>query len=140
MLRISNIEESLDFYCRKLGLIEVKRKEHEQGRFTLLFLSTPKDLKQVELTEGPMLELTYNWDPEAYSEGRNFGHIAYSVENIYAVCQRLHDAGVVINRPPRDGCMAFIRSPDQVSIELLQQGAPLPKEEPWLSAPNIGHW
>jgi lactoylglutathione lyase len=87
-----------------------------------------------------MLELTYNWDPEAYSEGRNFGHIAYSVENIYAVCQRLHDAGVVINRPPRDGCMAFIRSPDQVSIELLQQGAPLPKEEPWLSAPNIGHW
>jgi lactoylglutathione lyase len=140
MLRISNIEESLDFYCGKLGLIEVKRKEHEQGRFTLLFLSTPQDLKQVELTEGPLLELTYNWDPEAYSEGRNFGHIAYSVENIYAVCQRLHDAGVVINRPPRDGCMAFIRSPDQVSIELLQQGAPLPKEEPWLSAPNIGHW
>lgn len=140
MVRISNLEESLDFYCKKLGLAEVKRTENEQGRFTLIFLAAPSDLKQIELTRGPMLELTYNWDPQPYPEGRNFGHLAYGVENIYETCQQLKEAGVVINRPPRDGYMAFIRSPDNISIELLQQGEALPKQEPWLSMPNIGHW
>lgn len=140
MVRISNMEESLDFYCNKLGLIEIKRMENEQGRFTLIFLTAPSDLKLVEKTKGPLLELTYNWDPEHYSEGRNFGHLAYSVENIYDTCQRLKEAGVIINRPPRDGHMAFIRSPDNISIELLQQGQALPKQEPWLSMPNIAHW
>lgn len=140
MVRVSNLEESLDFYCKKLGLVEIKRTENEQGRFTLIFLAAPSDFKQVELTRGPMLELTYNWDPQPYSEGRNFGHLAYSVENIYETCQKLKEAGVVINRPPRDGYMAFIRSPDNISIELLQQGEALPTQEPWLSMPNIGHW
>lgn len=140
MVRVSNLDESLDFYCKKLGLIEVKRTENESGRFTLVFLASPADLKQVELTRGPMLELTYNWDPQSYPEGRNFGHLAYCVENIYETCQRLQKAGVVINRPPRDGYMAFIRSPDNISIELLQQGEALPKQEPWLSMQNIGHW
>ena len=140
MVRISNIDISLDFYCNKLGLIEVKRIENEQGRFTLIFLATADDLKQAEIKHGPMLELTYNWDPQPYIEGRNFGHLAYSVENIYDTCQRLKEAGVVINRPPRDGHMAFIRSPDNISIELLQKGHNLPPQEPWLSAENIGHW
>jgi lactoylglutathione lyase len=140
MVRISNLEESLDFYCKKLGLIEVKRTENEQGRFTLVFLASPSDLKQVELTRGSMLELTYNWELQPYPEGRNFGHLAYGVENIYETCQRLKEAGVVINRPPRDGYMAFIRSPDNISIELLQQGEALSPREPWLSMPNIGHW
>lgn len=140
MVRISNLDESLDFYCNKLGLVEVKRMENEQGRFTLIFLASTADLKQVELTRGPLLELTYNWDPQPYPEGRNFGHLAYGVENIYDTCQRLKKAGVVINRPPRDGYMAFIRSPDNISIELLQQGETLPKQEPWLSMLNIGHW
>lgn len=140
MVRVSDLEESLDFYCKKLGLIEVNRTENEQGRFTLVFLSAPSDLKQVALTRGPMLELTYNWDPSPYPEGRNFGHLAYGVENIYEICERLKTAGIVINRPPRDGYMAFIRSPDNISIELLQQGEPLPKQEPWLSMQNIGHW
>ena len=140
MVRVSNLDESLDFYCNKLGLVEVKRTEYEQGRFTLLFLAAPDDLKQVETTHGPMLELTYNWDQQPYQEGRHFGHLAYAVENIYETCQRLQDAGVVINRPPRDGYMAFIRSPDHISIELLQKGDALPKQEPWFSAENIGHW
>ena len=140
MVRASNLEESLEFYCKKLGLVEVKRTENEQNRFTLVFLASLADLKQVELTRGPMLELTYIWDPQPYPEGRNFGHLAYCVENIYETCQRLKEAGVVINRPPRDGYMAFIRSPDNISIELLQQGEALPKQEPWLSMPNIGHW
>ena len=140
MVRVSNLDESLDFYCHKLGLVEVKRTEHEQGRFTLVFLASPADLKQVERMNGPMLELTYNWDPQPYSEGRNFGHLAYRVENIYDTCQRLKEAGVIINRPPRDGYMAFIRSPDHISIELLQQGEALPKQEPWFSMENIGHW
>ena len=140
MIRVSNLDESLDFYCNKLGLVEVKRTEHEQGRFTLIFLASTADLNQVELTHGPLLELTYNWDPQPYPEGRNFGHLAYGVENIYDTCQRLKKAGVVINRPPRDGYMAFIRSPDNISIELLQQGEALPKQEPWLSMLNIGHW
>lgn len=140
MVRVSNIEKSLDFYCNKLGLIEVKRLENEKGRFTLIFLTAPGDAEHVKRTNGPMVELTYNWDPQEYSEGRNFGHLAYSVDNIYDICERLQDAGVVINRPPRDGYMAFIRSPDNISIELLQKGEALPKQEPWLSAPNIGYW
>lgn len=140
MVRVSDLDESLDFYCNKLGLIEIKRTDHEQGRFTLLFLAAPDDLKKVKLSHGPMLELTYNWDPQPYLEGRNFGHLAYCVENIYETCQRLMDLGVVINRPPRDGCMAFIRSPDHISIELLQKGEALPKQEPWVSMPNIGQW
>lgn len=140
MVRISNLDESLDFYCNKLGLVEVKRTENEQGRFTLIFLASPMDLKQAESIQSPLLELTYNWDPSPYPEGRNFGHLAYSVENIYKPCQRLKEAGVIINRPPRDGYMAFIRSPDNISFELLQQGAPLSKQEPWLSMPNVGHW
>ena len=140
MVRVSNLEIALDFYCNKLGLIEIKRTEHEQGRFTLVYLAAPGDKTLVETSEGPMLELTYNWDTETYGEGRNFGHLAYCVNDIYDTCQRLQEAGVVINRPPRDGYMAFIRSPDNVSIELLQQGSPRPVQEPWKSAPNIGHW
>ncbi len=140
MVRIRNVEASLDFYCNKLGLVEVKRIENEQGRFTLIFLAAPDDIEQVNQSKGPMIELTFNWDPEEYSEGRNFGHLAYCVDNIYDTCQGLKAAGVVINRPPRDGHMAFIRSPDNISIELLQKGEPLPRQEPWLSAPNIGNW
>ncbi len=133
MVRISDIDASLDFYCDKLGLKELKRFDNEQGRFTLIFLAAPGD-------EEAQVELTYNWDPEDYGEGRNFGHLAYRVENIYAVCQRLKDGGVTINRPPRDGHMAFVRSPDNISIELLQKGDALPPEEPWASMPNSGHW
>ena len=140
MVRVTNIDNSLDFYCNKLGLIEVNRLENEKGRYTLIFLRAPGDEQQVKKNNGPMVELTYNWDPQEYSEGRNFGHLAYCVDNIYDTCQRLKDAGVVINRPPRDGRMAFIRSPDNISIELLQKGESLPKQEPWLSAPNIGNW
>lgn len=121
-------------------MIEVKRTENAKGRFTLVFLAAPADIEQVQTSYGPMLELTYNWDPEDYTEGRNFGHLAYHVDDIYKICQHLQECGVVINRPPRDGHMAFIRSPDNISIELLQKGEPLPKQEPWLSAPNIGHW
>lgn len=140
MVRVSNLDESLDFYCHKLGLVEVKRTEHEQGRFTLIFLAAPGDLHQVETLHGPLLELTYNWDQQDYPEGHHFGHLAYCVDNIYETCKRLQNTGVVINRPPRDGYMAFIRSPDNISIELLQRGEPLPKQEPWVSAPNIGRW
>ncbi|WP_115710672.1 VOC family protein [Legionella sainthelensi] len=140
MVRISNLEQSLDFYCNKLGLIEVKRTEHEKGRFTLIFLAAPNDLEQAKQSNAPMLELTYNWDPEVYHEGRNFGHLAYRVDNIYETCERLKKLGVTINRPPRDGYMAFIRSPDNISIELLQKGGALPLQEPWTSEPNIGHW
>lgn len=133
MVRISSIEASLDFYCNKLGLKEVRRKESEKGRFTLIFLAAPQD-------EAAQIELTYNWDPEQYSEGRNFGHLAYEVDNIYQVCQRFLEAKVRINRPPRDGRMAFIRSPDNISIELLQKGDPLEIIEPWASMPNSGSW
>ena len=133
MVRVSDIDESLDFYCNKLGLVELKRYESEQGRFTLLFLAAPGD-------DQAQVELTYNWDPEEYGEGRNFGHLAYRVENIYDLCQKLMSAGVTINRPPRDGHMAFVRSPDNISIELLQEGAALPPQEPWASMPNTGHW
>jgi lactoylglutathione lyase len=133
MVRISNLEESLDFYCNKLGLEELKRQDSESGRFTLIFLAAPAN-------GSAAVELTYNWDPEEYGEGRNFGHLAYEVEDIYATCAKLLDAGVVINRPPRDGYMAFIRSPDNISIELLQAGKALPEQEPWASMPNTGHW
>jgi len=133
MVRISNIEESLNFYCAKLGLKEIRRIENEAGRFTLIFLAADGD-------DSNCIELTYNWDPEEYTEGRNFGHLAYQVENIYEICKHLMDRGVAINRPPRDGYMAFVRSPDNVSIELLQAGKPLAAAEPWKSMPNVGHW
>ena len=133
MVRVSDIEQSLDFYCNKLGLKEVNRYESEEGRFTLVFLSAPNN-------EEAQVELTYNWDSEDYDEGRNFGHLAYSVTNIYETCQQLLDSGVVINRPPRDGRMAFVRSPDNISIELLQDGEALPEREPWISMKNTGNW
>ena len=133
MVRVRDVEASLDFYCDKLGLVELRRMESEQGRFTLIFLAAPGD-------EEAQVELTYNWDPEEYGEGRNFGHLAYEVDDIYATCQRLMDKGVTINRPPRDGRMAFVRSPDNISIELLQKGGSLPSAEPWASMPNTGHW
>ena len=133
MVRVSDLDKSIDFYCTKLGLEELRRYENEKGRFTLVFLAAPGD-------RDAQVELTYNWDPEEYGEGRNFGHLAYRVENIYALCQKLMDAGVTINRPPRDGHMAFVRSPDNISIELLQAGDALPPEEPWASMPNSGHW
>jgi lactoylglutathione lyase len=140
MVRVSNLEQSLDFYCNALGLTEVYRKDSEAGRFTLVFLAAPSDLDSVEAHSAPVIELTYNWDPEVYSGGRNFGHLAYRVDNIYATCEKLMAAGVVINRPPRDGHMAFVRSPDNISIELLQSGDSLPTMEPWLSMENIGEW
>ncbi|MBO6549064.1 MAG: VOC family protein [Rhizobiales bacterium] len=133
MVRVTDIEQSLDFYCNKLGLVELRRKESQAGRFTLIFLAAPGD-------ENAQIELTYNWDPEPYDEGRNFGHLAYEVDDIYETCQKLMDQGVVINRPPRDGRMAFIRSPDNISIELLQKGTSLQKQEPWASMKNIGKW
>jgi lactoylglutathione lyase len=133
MVRVSNLEQSLDFYCNKLGLKQVRRVDHDAGRFTLVFVAAPGQ-------EDCAIELTYNWDPEEYAGGRNFGHVAYEVDDIYALCQRLHESGVTINRPPRDGKMAFIRSPDSISIELLQKGAALPKAEPWASMPNTGVW
>jgi lactoylglutathione lyase len=133
MVRVTNLEQSLDFYVSKLGLRELRRHEHEKGRFTLVFLAAPGD-------PTAELELTFNWDPETLGGGRNFGHIAYEVEDIYATCERLMNAGVVILRPPRDGHMAFIRSPDQISIELLQAGTPLHPREPWVSMPNTGEW
>jgi lactoylglutathione lyase len=133
MVRVSNLEESLDFYCNKLGLKEIRRIDNEAGRFTLVFVAA-------EGQEDCAIELTYNWDPEEYTGGRNFGHIAYEVDDIYATCDRLMKAGVTINRPPRDGKMAFVRSPDNISIELLQKGPALPKAEPWASMPNTGTW
>lgn len=138
MLRVSDLEASLDFFCNKLGLVERRRKDHEQGRFTLVFLAAPGDTSAGD--ESPEVELTYNWDPEEYTGGRNFGHLAYAVDDIYATCHRLMEHGVTINRPPRDGRMAFVRSPDNISIELLQKGDPLPPEEPWVSMPNVGIW
>ncbi len=133
MVRITDIDASLDFYVRKLGLTEIRRIEQPQGRYTLIFLAAPGDTSA-------QVELTYNWDPEAYMEGRNFGHLAYQVDDIYDVCQRLMESGVTINRPPRDGRMAFVRSPDNISIELLQKGEALPSKEPWTSMPNTGKW
>ena len=140
MIRISDIEKSLDFYCNKLGLVEVSRHEYEEGRFTLIFLTAPEDMNKVKEHRAPMIELTYNWDPEDYKGGRNFGHLAYRVDNIYELCAKLIESGITINVPPRDGHMAFIRSPDGISIELLQKGDALPISEPWLSMPNTGEW
>ena len=134
MVRVTDIDQSLDFYCNKLGLKEVRRKEVPQGRYTLIFLAPPGQEGVAEV------ELTYNWDPEPYGEGRNFGHLAFEVEDIYASCERLMAGGVTINRPPRDGYMAFVRSPDNVSVELLQKGEPKPPAEPWVSMPNTGKW
>ena len=140
MIRVKDVDESLDFFCNKLGLQEVRRYESEQGRFTLIFLAAPEDVERVKANEAPAIELTYNWDPEDYDGGRNFGHLAYGVDNIYESCQRLMDGGVTINRPPRDGRMAFVRSPDNISVELLQKGEPLPPAEPWQSMSNSGEW
>ncbi len=140
MVRVSNLNESLDFYCNKLGLREIRRIDNEKGRFTLVFLCAPDDLGQAVESRAPLLELTYNWDPEEYASGRNFGHIAYRVDDIYAVCRKLLSGGVILCRPPRDGHMAFVRSPDGISIELLQAGGSLAPEEPWLSMPNVGNW
>ena len=133
MVRVTDLDDSLDFYCNKLGLVEIARKEVPQGRFTLVFLAAPGD-------EDAQVELTFNWDPQEYDGGRNFGHLAYAVDDIYASCQRLMDGGVTINRPPRDGYMAFVRSPDGISIELLQHGEALPPLEPWASMENSGSW
>ncbi|MDZ4737024.1 MAG: VOC family protein [Rhodospirillaceae bacterium] len=140
MVRVKDLDESLDFYCNKLGLAEVKRYDSEKGRFTLVYLAAAEDAERAKCDEAPLVELTYNWDPEEYKGGRNFGHLAYRVGDIYAACQRLMDHGVTINRPPRDGYMAFIRSPDGISIELLQDGESLPPKEPWASMQNTGSW
>ena len=140
MVRVSNLEESLDFFCNKLGMSEVDRYDSDQGRFTLVYLAAPGDVERAKADSTPIVELTYNWDPEEYTGGRNFGHLAYRVENIYEQCERLKNAGVTINRPPRDGHMAFIRTPDGISIELLQKGGSLPPAEPWASMENIGEW
>ena len=140
MIRVTNVDESLDFYCNKIGLVEIRRKEVPEGRFTLIFLAAPEDENTATETRSPEIELTYNWDPENYDKGRNFGHLAFSVKNIYETCQNLMDAGVTINRPPRDGHMAFVRSPDGISIEILQEGESLPQQEPWKSMENSGSW
>ena len=140
MVRVADLNQSLDFYCNQLGLVETHRKESEKGRFTLVFLAAPGDAKQAEQTKSPLLELTYNWDSETYTGGRNFGHLAFRVDDIYALCDHMQQAGVIINRPPRDGHMAFVKSPDGISIELLQKGEPLPPAEPWLSMENTGSW
>lgn len=146
MVRITDLEASLDFYCNKLGMLQVNRKDFEKARFSLIFLAAPADVvatdsdSKTQNCQAPLLELTYNWDPEPLSEGRNFGHLAFAVDDIYSTCQQLSDAGVAINRPPRDGYMAFLRSPDGISIELLQSGEPLAPCEPWQSMENIGSW
>jgi lactoylglutathione lyase len=140
MIRVTDINTSLRFYCDGLGLEEVRRYDSAAGRFTLVFLAAPQDLEAARINKAPLIELTYNWDPEEYSGGRNFGHLAYRVDDIYALCSHLKDLGVTINRPPRDGYMAFVRSPDGISVELLQSGDTLPPTEPWVSMPNTGTW
>jgi lactoylglutathione lyase len=140
MVRVTDVDASLDFYCNKLGLRQVRRVDNDKGRFSLIFLAAPEDEATAAASKAPLVELTYNWDPEAYSGGRNFGHLAYEVDDIYALCDRLMKAGVTINRPPREGRMAFIRSPDDISIELLQKGEAKPVQEPWASMPNTGVW
>lgn len=140
MIRVHDLKESLDFYCNKLGLLESHRLDSEQGRFTLVYLYAPLDADQAIKMQAPLIELTYNWDTEVYGGGRNFGHLAFEVENIYETCQKLMAAGVLINRPPRDGHMAFVRSPDAISIELLQKGEALALKEPWVSMGNTGSW
>ena len=140
MVRVKDVDQSLDFYCNLLGLEEVRRIENDKGRFTLIFLAAPEDRERGISEKAPLVELTYNWDPEEYAGGRNFGHLAYEVDDIYALCAKLKDGGVTINRPPRDGHMAFVRSPDGISIELLQKGDALKPAEPWQSMPNTGAW
>ena len=140
MVRVADLGQSLDFYCNKLGLIETRRVENEKGRFTLVFLAARDDLERARETRAPLVELTYNWDEHEYQGGRNFGHLAYRVDDVYETCRKLMEAGVTINRPPRDGYMAFIRSPDNISIELLQRGEAKPPQEPWASMPNTGVW
>ena len=140
MVRARDLDETMDFYCNKLGLVEINRYDSEAGRFTLVFLAAPGDVASAREDSSPCVEITWNWDPEDYDGGRNFGHLAYRVENIYELCQGLMDAGVTINRPPRDGHMAFVRSPDGISIELLQEGDSLPPQEPWASMENTGAW
>jgi lactoylglutathione lyase len=140
MVRVKDLDASLDFYCTKLGFVETRRHESEKGRFTLVFLAATDDLAAARANKAPLMELTYNWDTENYTGGRNFGHLAYEVDNIYDYCQSLMDAGITINRPPRDGHMAFIRSPDGISFELLQKGESLPVQEPWASMGNTGSW
>ena len=140
MVRVRDLDASLAFYCDQLGLVETRRYNNEQGRFTLVFLAAADDLERAQKDKAPLVELTYNWDDEAYSGGRNFGHLAYRVDDIYQLCQSLMEKGVTINRPPRDGHMAFIRSPDGISIELLQAGEALPPQEPWASMANTGEW
>ena len=140
MVRVSDLDQSLDFYCDKLGLVEIDRHDSKAGRFTLVFLAAPGNAEAARANKAPLLELTWNWDDETYTGGRNFGHLAFRVDDIYRTCQNLLDAGVTINRPPRDGHMAFIRSPDDISIELLQQGGSLPPAEPWASMSNTGEW
>jgi lactoylglutathione lyase len=140
MVRVADLDKSLDFYCNKLGLVETRRVENDKGRYTLVFLAAPADVERAREARAPLLELTYNWDEHEYQGGRNFGHLAYRVDDIYETCRKLKDAGVTINRPPRDGYMAFIRSPDNVSIELLQRGEAKAPAEPWTSMPNTGVW
>ena len=140
MVRVTDLDQSLDFYCGKLGLVEMSRIVNEQGRYTLVYLAAPGDADAAKATQRPLVELTYNWDPETYTGGRNFGHLAFAVDDIYATCEALQKAGVTINRPPRDGHMAFIRSPDNISIELLQKGGHKPRQEPWASMPYTGVW
>jgi lactoylglutathione lyase len=140
MIRASNLDDTLDFWCDKLGLVETHRYDSERGRFTLVFLAAPGDEERARAEKSPLIEITWNWDPETYSGGRNFGHLAFQVDDIYATCQKLMDAGVTINRPPRDGHMAFVRSPDGISVELLQAGKSLEPAEPWASMENTGSW
>jgi lactoylglutathione lyase len=140
MVRVADLDESLDFYCRKLGLLEMSRVDNEKGRYTLVYLAAPGDADHAKKTQRPLIELTYNWDLEIYTTGRNFGHLAFAVDDIYAACDKLMKSGVTINRPPRDGYMAFIRSPDNISIEFLQKGGAKPSQEPWASMPNTGVW
>jgi lactoylglutathione lyase len=140
MVRVRDLDAALDFFCDKLGLVEVRRDDYEKGRYTLVFLAASDDLERAKQEKAPMVELTYNWDSEDYGGARNFGHLAYATDDIYALCQRLMDKGVTINRPPRDGHMAFVRSPDGISIELLQKGGSLPPAEPWASMANTGAW
>ncbi len=140
MVRVADPAASLAFYCGGLGMVETRRVDSPQGRFTLIFLAASDDSERAATEKAPLLELTHNWDPETYTGGRNFGHLAFEVDDIYATCQHLSDAGIVINRPPRDGRMAFVRSPDGISVELLQKGTALPHAEPWLSMPNTGSW
>jgi lactoylglutathione lyase len=140
MVRVKNLDSALDFYCNKFGLVEIRRNENEAGRYTLVFLAASEDIDAGKENGAPLLELTYNWDTEDYTGGRNFGHLAYEVDDIYELCVKLQASGVTINRPPRDGRMAFVRSPDGISIEILQKGAALPLSEPWISMPNTGNW